>query len=405
MGKPATRVTEVHVRGPLAGVADGFKGHLKESGYTPLTSVNKLQLLAHLSRWLDAKGLETADLTEERIQEYVEFRRAGGCTCDTTRRALVPLLDHLAAEHLRPTPAPAAVGSRADQLLDSFHHYLVNERGLVPSTAAAYRYRADRFMASCAADGEVKNLCASDVSRAVLAELTALSVGAAQYFVAALRSFLRFCLIEGLVESDLSAAALSVTGRRHSPLPKGISKIDADALLKSCDRRRAIGRRDRAILMTLLRLGLRAGEVAGLLLDDIDWRAGELVVHGKGGRHDRLPLPADVGDAVADYLQRGRPKTTRREVFLRALAPIAGLDRGGVGYVVRRACSRAGVAPVGPHRLRHTLATEMVNAGVSLTEIGQVLRHRNLSTTAIYARVDLDHLRLLARPWLGSAGR
>ncbi len=176
-------------------------------------------------------------------------------------------------------------------------------------------------------------------------------------------------------------------------------------LLDSCDRRRSEGRRDYAVLMTLLRLGLRAGEVAALTLADMDWRAGEMVVHGKGYRVDRLPLPVDVGEAITAYLRR-RPRTTRREVFLRTVAPIGPLSRGGVSLIVRRACRRAGVTPVGAHRLRHTLACDMVRAGVPLPEISQVLRHRSLVSTAIYARADVDQLRALALPWPSAgAGR
>jgi len=205
-----------------------------------------------------------------------------------------------------------------------------------------------------------------DGTRAVLAESATVSAGSAQYYVAALRAFLRFCFLEGLVADDLSGAALTVTGRRRSLLPRGIARADAEALVASCDRRRLDGRRDYAVLLSLLRLGLRASEVAGLLLDDIDWRAEEITVHGKGRRDDRLPLPADVGEAIAGYLQRGRPATARREVFLRALAPVGPLGRGGVSSIVRRACTRAGIPPTGAHRLRHTVACEMVAAGVPL---------------------------------------
>jgi len=150
-------------------------------------------------------------------------------------------------------------------------------------------------------------------------------------------------------------------------------------------------------------LGLRATEVARLTLGDIDWRAGEIVVHGKGRREERLPLPTEVGQAIACYLRRGRPTTTTREVFVRAVAPVAALGRGGVSWIVRCACRRAGVAEIGAHRLRHTLACEMVAAGVPLPEIGQVLRHRNLASTAVYARVDIGQLRSVARVWLGGS--
>jgi integrase/recombinase XerD len=223
--------------------------------------------------------------------------------------------------------------------------------------------------------------------------------------VSGLRAFLRFCFIEGLVAADLSQAALVVRGRRRSSLPKAISGADARALLGGCDRRRALGRRDYAVIIVLLRLGLRRGELARLTLDDIDWRAGELVVRGKGGRQDRLPLPADVGEAIAGYLRRGRPASDRREVFLRARAPFEPIAPGTVSSTVRRACRRAGIAEVGSHRLRHTTACAMVSAHVPLVQVGQVLRHHSLQSTAIYARVNLDELRELAAPWPGSNGR
>ncbi|WP_113716822.1 tyrosine-type recombinase/integrase [Arthrobacter dokdonensis] len=232
------------------------------------------------------------------------------------------------------------------------------------------------------------------------AEAALVSVGSTQFFVVAVRSFLRFCFLEGLIPTDLSGAVLTATGRRRSPLASGISTSDATKLLESCDGRSNEGRRDHAVLLLLLRLGLRASEVSGLVLEDIDWRAGLVTVHGKGHRVDQLPLPPEVGAAIAAYLQRGRPRPcSHREVFLRSLAPVGGLGRGGISCIVRRACCRAGVPPVGAHRLRHTLGCEMVNFGVPLPEIAQVLRHRSLTSTALYARVDIDGLRALARPW------
>ena len=188
-------------------------------------------------------------------------------------------------------------------------------------------------------------------------------------------------------------------------MPRGISRADARARLGCCDRRQALGRRDYAIIILLLRLGLRRSEVAGLRLDDVDWRAGELVVVGKGSRQDLLPLPADVGEAIAAYLRHGRPHSDRREVFLRSKAPYEPIASGTVASTVRRACRRAGIEEFGSHRLRHTAACEMVQANVPLVRIGQVLRHRSLQSTAIYARVDVDRLRLLAAPWPGGAGR
>jgi len=305
-----------------------------------------------------------------------------------------------------PTLLPA---SPADVVLASFQRYLLDGRGLAPSTAGAYVRRADRFLGSCTAAADDLSLVgAGDVTRAVLAESANVSAGSAQYFVAALRSFLRFCQLQGWTSSDLSSAALTVTGRRRSTLPAGLCPAEATALLRSCDRRRTVGRRDYAVLLTMLRLGLRAGEVAALTLDDIDWRTGQALVHGKGSREDRLPLPVDVREAIAGYLRRGRPVTSRPQVFHGVPAPQPLLSRGSVSSIVRRACARAGVRPVGAcpragvrpvgaHALRPTLRG--VRAGALLPEIGQVLRHHSLSSTIIYARVDL----MTSPPWPAGA--
>jgi integrase/recombinase XerD len=210
--------------------------------------------------------------------------------------------------------------SPSEALLASFERFLLVERAVAASTAPVYVARARRFVAGWAPNGDLANLNASDVTAAVLEMSTSVSVAATKLFVTALRSFLRFSFIEGLTPNDLSSAALSVARRRRSSLPMGIDQKAADALLRSCDRRRAKGRRDYAVLLVLLRLGLRAGGVpsAGLRVDDIDWRAGEIVVRGKGRREDRLPLPNDVGEAIAAYLLRGRPKqTVHRQQLLR----------------------------------------------------------------------------------------
>jgi integrase/recombinase XerD len=404
MHKPRTRVSRVLVTGPLAPFATRFEARLSQAGYTPLSAVNQMRLLAHLSRWLEANSLEVSELTRERIEEFFESRRARGCTWFVTPRALGPLFELLSEREALPRSEPVLAVSLGDEVLARFHRYLLNERGLASSTADAYVYRAHRFVTGCVRGGQLDAVTAGDVTRAILAESASLSVGSAQFFAAALRSFLRFCSMEGLVAADLSAAALAVTGRRRSSLPRGISSRDAQALLRSCDRQEAVGRRDYAVIVVLLRLGLRASEVAALSLDDLDWRAAEVVVHGKGRHHSRLPLTANVGEAITKYLQRGRPTTTSREVFVSAQAPLGAIGRGGVASIVRRACVRAGVAEVGTHRLRHTIACEMVSKGVPLAEIGQVLRHRSLTSTAIYARVDLDQLRRLAQPWpVGSA--
>jgi site-specific recombinase XerD len=375
---------------------------LRASGYTPLTAVNVMRLMAHLSRWLSANGLGAADLTRGQVERYVAARRAEGRTSGLSPRSLDPILGMLTDAGALTPEEPAGPVSEEERLLAAFERHLLCERALTGSTAAAYVAYARRFLAG-RAGRRLDGATAADVTGAVLAEAEAVSASSAQYFVVALRAFLRFCFLDGLVEADLAGAALAVTGRRRFPLPRGISRADARALLAACDRRRRTGRRDYAVLMLLLRLGLRAGEAAALTLEDIDWRTGEITVHGKGRRDERLPLPADVGEAIAGYLTRGRPVTGRREVFLRAVAPAGPLSRGGISFIVRRACRRAGVAEVGAHRLRHTAACEMAAAGAPLTEIGQVLRHQSLDSTANYARVGVAELRKLARPWPGGA--
>jgi len=400
MPRPTSRVSRVVVRGPLAPFADAYREELKQRCYTRLSAVNLQRQMAGLSCWLEAEGVGVERLDEACVELFLSSELAGGRhRSSVSRPGLRCLLEVLREVGVVPAAVePTLLPTEA--LLGSFRRYLLSERGLAAGTVRGYVDRAARFM-SGRAPGDLSQMTAAEVTAAVLDESVAVSVSTTQNFVASLRAFLRFCFIEGLIEVDLSQAALPITGRRRSSLPRGIAKAEAAALLVSCDRRTVIGRRDYALLITLLRLGLRRGEVANIRLEDIDWRAGELVVVGKGARRDRLPLPADVGEAIAAYLTRGRPVSDRREVFLRARAPFEPIAAGTVASTVRRACRRAGVAEIGSHRLRHTVACEMVAAQVPLPEIAQVLRHRSLQSTAIYARVDVDRLRLLAQPWPG----
>jgi|JI10StandDraft_1071094.scaffolds.fasta_scaffold226225_2 integrase/recombinase XerD len=397
------KVSRVLVRGPLAPFADAYCEALEVRGYTSLSAVNLQRQAAQLSRWLDAKGLGVEQLDEACIEAFVAEQRAMGRKGSLSRPGLSCLLELLRERGVLSADVSLAP-SPTEELMGSFGRYLLAERGLAPGTVRGYVDRARSFVVGLG-QRELCDVTAAEVTAAVLGESTAVSVSTTQNYVASVRAFLRFCFLDGLVGADLSEAALAITGRRRSALPRGIAKHEANALLAACDRRSAVGQRDYALIITLLRLGLRRGEVARLRLDDIDWRAGELVVVGKGERRDRLPLPTDVGAAIAVYIRRGRPVSERREVFLRARAPFDPIAAGTVASTVRRACRRAGVAEVGSHRLRHTAACDMVAAEVPLSEIAQVLRHRSLQSTAIYARVDLDRLRQLAQPWPGEGSR
>ena len=406
MPKPTSRVSRVVMSGPLAPFADAYRRELSQRGYTPLTAVNQLRQVARLSCWLERKELAVAELDGVRVDEFLtDHRSSRHHRGQWSRPGLLCLLEVLRQLGAVTAAEPAReVSSPTQALLCLFERYLLDERALAPGTVRNYLQHADRFLGGLSPNS-LDGVGTHDVTEAVLRESATVSISATQNFVAGLRSFLRFCFVTGRVGADLSHAALPATGRRRSLLPRGISHADAAALLGSCDRRTALGRRDYAIITTLLRLGLRAGELAGLRVDDIDWRAGELVVRGKRAREDRLPLPTDVGQAIAFYLKRGRPSSERREVFLQARAPFTPIASGTVSSTVRRACRRAEIAVIGAHRLRHTAACDMVAAGVPLAQIAEVLRHGSLQSTAIYARVDIDQLRKLAPAWPGGEGR
>jgi site-specific recombinase XerD len=247
-------------------------------------------------------------------------------------------------------------------------------------------------------------LSPDDVTGFVLRQARVACAHRAQVVAGSLRSFLRFLYKRGHIGVDLAAVVPAVANRRCLGLPKFLPPEQIESLLETCDEVTPAGRRDCGILLLLARLGLRAGEVVHMALDDIDWDAGEIAIRGKGRGEDRLPLPRDVGEALAGYLRQGRPRCSSRRVFIRLRAPNQGFaGPGAIGNVVRRALSRAGLNPAfkGAHLLRHSLATRMLRAGASLAEIGEILRHRHPSTTEIYAKVDLAALRTVAQPWPG----
>jgi integrase/recombinase XerD len=401
MGKPKSRVCNAFVPGPLGRYAPGFRAWLLDRGYTPLTTVPQLQLMAHVSRWLEREGLAAAGLTGQEAGRFLAARRAAWGRNPRHPSGLRPLLGYLGGLGVIP-PEPPAPQDAASVLIGEFAEYLRSERGLAPVTVGAHSSRAARFLARYAPDGDPAVIAPGDVTSAVLADASGLSAGAGQHLACALRAFLRYCHVRGLVAADVSAAALAVTGRRTTMLPRGLEPGTVGALLAACDRGEPAGRRDYAVIVLLARLGLRAGEAARLRLDDVSWRAGEIGIRGKGGRYDVLPLPADAGAATAAWLRDGRPAVSFREVFTTLTAPTRPLTREAVGFIVRRTCARAGLEPFGPHRLRHSAACAMIGAKVPLAGIAQAMRHRSHGVTAIYARAGVDRLRPLARPWPGT---
>jgi site-specific recombinase XerD len=354
--------------------------------------------MAKLSQWMSDEGLAVGELNRDRVES---FAFAEG---RLSMRAMVPLVDHLVGVGAIPAFRHPVPNTPAQVLIGRYQRYLQDERALSVSSIRNYVGVARLFLSylSDRGDLDLGAVSAGVVTEFVMEECRRGKVASSKAMTTRLRSLLRFLHVDGFTPGPLVEAVPSVAGWRLSSLPKALASPEVARLLRSCDRRTSIGRRDFAILMLLSRLGLRAGEVARLTVGDIDWRAGELVVRGKGAREDRLPLPVDVGEAVVGWLQRGRPRCADTSVFLRARAPRRGLSSGGVSMVVRHACERAGLPRAGAHRLRHTAATEMLRAGGSLAEVGQVLRHRSHETTSIYAKVDRRALSMVVRPWPGA---
>lgn len=394
----------VFVGGPLEGFARGFEAELVRRGFLRKSLANQLRLLAHLSRWLDAEGINADALTAPEVEMFLTERRRTH-TGLFSRKALGPVLDWLAGEGAIPTAAAVAPVASDGPELAGFEEYLRGERRLADSTIAASMARARRFLTGYAPPGGAGELTAAEVTRALLDEGATRRPVSVKAFGYTLRCLLRFFFIIGVTDHDLSAATLVIRSPQPSRLPVGVKRDEVEALLVGCDRGTSAGLRDYAVLVLLTCLGLRAIEVARLKLDDVDWHRGELLVRGKGNRDERLPLPHKVGEAIVAYLRGGRPADARfREVFAADRAPRRPLTREAVGGIVERACDRAGLARFGAHRLRHTLGEQMVAAAVPLEGIGQVLRHTTALTTAGYARVDVTALRALAQPWPTTTG-
>jgi integrase/recombinase XerD len=400
--------SRARVTGPLEDYAAGFVAELARLGYTGNSASGQMFVMRHLSRWLAGEGLDASGLTPEVAGRFLAARREAGYVLYLSPKALGPMLGYLRAAGVVPLEPAAALASPAQELLDRYQRFLVIERGLAPATVRGYADLVRPFLAGREHAGELDlaGLTAAGVTRFVAETCPGLRKGTAKLTVTALRSLLGYLHVAGEIQGPLAWAVPAVASWRLAGVPRALEPGQVTALLASCGRGTATGRRDFAMLTLLARLGLRAGEVAGLTLEDIDWRAGEITVRGKGRRSERLPLPADAGEAVAGYLRGGRPEPFEgtRRVFLRARAPHRGLTSGGVTQAVFSAGMRSGVGPVYAHRLRHSAATGMLRAGAPLPEIGQVLRHRRLLSTAIYAKADIQALRTLARSWPAGGG-
>lgn len=395
--------------GPLAAHLGSFARSVSAQGYAPFSIHRQVLLAACFSRWLKQQRVGPRHITSDHPARYLHHRARQVRPCRGDAAALMYFIDFLRREGVIPAAHLSAPRlTAAERCVQAYEQYLREARALATATIVNYVPFIRGFLKDRFGDGQAKlsRLRAGDVVRFVQHQAPQLHMKRAKLLTAALRSFLRYVRYRGEITLDLAAAVPIVPNWSMSSVPRAIPAAQVRQLLASIDRRTAIGRRDYAILLLLARLGLRSSEVVFLELDDINWNVGQLSVRGKSGQRSELPLPAEVGRAIAAYLWRGRPHSASRRVFLRAKAPIRGF-RGpsGVGSVVRHALQRAGIqAPTyGTHQFRHGLATEMLRQGASLDEIGEVLGHRHPQTTKIYTQVDIEALRSLALPWPGGA--
>jgi site-specific recombinase XerD len=395
--------------GPLVGHVEPLCEELIQAGWRPATVDSHRRLLRRLSRWMDEEH-PGQELTDDMVAEFFRLRRQAGFTVRFSTTGMAPVLDRLRARGaIASSPGWQARDARkrspegeTDPALAAYVRYMRIERRFAPTTILTRWEVARRFRA--ALDTELSDTQPDDVVRFLLGEVHRLKPSGAAKVGDGVRAFLRFLFATGVMENDLSPLALTVRAQRQSPLPKAIDTTTIKTILDSCDRTTAIGERDFGILTVMVRMGLRAGEVAAMGLDDVDWNAGELIVHGKGRRTERLPLPADVGEAIARWLQKGRPVCSTRAVFVNVRTRFGSpMTPGTVARVSVRASGRAGcTARIGSHRLRHTAATQMLRAAATLREVAQVLRHSSEATTAIYAKVDRVALGACAQAWPGT---
>lgn len=407
-GDGRQRPRRIVVSGPLAGFADGLRRELAGQGYALDTVGDHVHLLADLSGWLGGQDLTAEDLTTQRVEEFLRDRRRRGCRIGLSPRAIAPILGYLRDLRVAPSPVRPVPVTPQGMLLVNYRDYLSGERGVSAGTVTHYLRCARVFLESLPGrlDATLAELSTADVTGYVLAWAQRRQ-GKAPDLVTlpALRSLLRYLHVAGLIGAPLAEAVPAGRGYPRPALPRAASAGQVRAVLAACDRDGAAGRRDYAIVLMMARLALRGGEVARLLLSDIDWRAAEVTIRGKGARTDVLPLPADVGEAMADYLLHARPTTTSGHLFVSMVAPFTGLATSSITGLVGRACARAGVSRFGPHGIRHAVACELLAHGASMAEIGQLLRHAQERTTAIYAKVDQARLAALAMPCPQGAAR
>ena len=391
--------------GPLGAHIDVYAARLITEGHSYQSGARCLRVVGDYSLWLTRKRLDIDDVNENTVKQYQRFRVRYRHPFLSDNRALTRLLAVLREIQAIAPPTPTVL-EPLEQIEADFEHHLLQERGLSRVSVIRHRPTLQRFLREhCFDDGaSLSKLTGADITHFVVRHAHDQSPRSAQSMCWTLRAFLRYLLYQGQIAVDLTTAVPSVRTWKFATLPDHLSPDQVQQVLNRCDRGSKIGKRDFAVLLLLARLGLRANEVAMLVLDDVDWHTGRLTIRGKGRQRASLPLLSEVGTALADYLKHGRPPTDSRQVFVRSLAPHTGFaSSSGISMIATSALTRAGLAlrRKGAHIFRHSLATHMLRAGASLSEIGQVLRHSDHDTTRIYAKVDINALSKLGLPWPG----
>lgn len=396
MNDPAT----VRIHGPLAIFLSDFRLHLRGLGYSPGSAAQQLQLVAHLSGWMGERDLEVSDLSPETIEKFFDVRRLHHTNLRTPR-ALARFVEFLDDSGLKPVPSTITKGPAWEITLHRFQNFLDHERGLAATTVENYSNQVRPFLKWRTEHHHVElgNLSIEEITSFLLMRGTTEMAGSLKVAATALRAFLGWLYFTGITNRPLAEGILPVAYSAYGALPRAVPPEQVKAMSMDTDTGMA-PYRDRSLILLFSRLGLRSREASVMVLADLNWRLGTLLVHGKGGVDETMPLPFDVGEAIAAYLEHERPATHERHVYLQANAPHAAMGRSGISSVVARAGARAGIEPpMGAHRLRHSAATGVLAAGGSLLEAAQLMRHTSHASTMIYAKVDLQALAALARPW------
>ena len=399
--------TEQDLRqGQLGAFVDELATVLLEKGYPKKYLVPRFAVIGELSRWLIQRKIKLCDLTQPQINQFIQYRSKQTSVVKRGETATLDILLEVLRSHgCIPTTEPEEKSeNEIEEIVGLYNQYLVEEQGLSPATIINYLMHVRYFLSDVfnSKPININNFCAQNITEFILKYANEHSSVVSSLMVASLRSFFRFLLLRGKIAVDLASCVPTVANCKNNRIPQYLSPKELEHLLEHSKGETPLKVRNHAILLLLARFGFRASEVVRLTLDDIDWTHGEIIIRGKGARQTRFPLPVDVGEALVAYLKNGRPSCSTRRFFICARPPLKPLGNySTVSSIVRFSLRRAGLNPPkkGAHLLRHTLGTDCLRKGATLPEVGEILRHRQVDTTAIYAKVDFARLETIAQPW------